>query len=115
MSLIKNISTYLLSKKERPKTVKQHLIDEFRSSPNRLGTGINERSIPLNMDGTPIVIVTEEKNEKPSGASSGGDKAADSKSGGSKAADPKSGGSKAADSKSGGSKEDDALNRAKKK
>lgn len=31
------------------------LIDEFRGSPNRLGSGLNERVTPLNIDGTPFV------------------------------------------------------------
>jgi hypothetical protein len=32
-----------------------HLLDEFRSAANRLGSGANERAIAVNMDGTPHV------------------------------------------------------------
>ncbi|NUP10092.1 MAG: tetratricopeptide repeat protein [Polyangiaceae bacterium] len=85
-----------------------HLIDEFRSSPNRLGTGINERAIPVNMDGTPIVFQTEEKApEKPAAAA-----ASDTKSDGKPAAAT---GGAAAPAAGGASKEDDALSKAKKK
>ncbi len=29
-----------------------HLVDEFRGAPNRVGTGLNDRLLPLNIDGT---------------------------------------------------------------
>lgn len=83
-----------------------HLIDEFRSAPNRLGTGINERAVPVNMDGTAVTYQSEEKVEaKPIGTQEPA--AADSKD----AKDPK----KPAPATAGKSKEDDALNKAKKK
>ncbi len=33
-----------------------HVIDEFRSAPNRVGTGINERAVPLNMNGSALTV-----------------------------------------------------------
>ena len=30
-----------------------HLIDEFRGSPSRVNSGLSDRSLPLNIDGTP--------------------------------------------------------------
>jgi len=90
-----------------------HLIDEFRSSPNRLGTGLNERAIPVNIDGSPATFVLEEKAEKPSTPTAPADpkakpdpKAKADAKGATKAADPP---------KPGVSKEDDALSKAKKK
>ncbi len=76
-----------------------HLIDEFRSSPNRLGTGLNERAVPVNMDGSSVVtVLADDKADAPPPAS---DKKDDKGSG-------------AAAPAKGGSKEDDALNKAKK-
>lgn len=75
-----------------------HLIDEFRSAPNRLGTGINERAVPVNMDGSPVLTQLEvEKPEPKSGD------------------DADKGGASKAPAAGGASKEDDALNRATKK
>jgi uncharacterized membrane protein YgcG len=90
------------------------LIDEFRSAPNRLGTGINERAVPLNMDGSPFTVIIEEKAEKkpasgPAAATPTANGGAASSGGSS------SGGSSSGGSSSGGSKEDDALSKAKKK
>ncbi len=85
-----------------------HLIDEFRSAPNRLGTGINERAVPLNMDGSPFTVILEEKAEKKPAASGGAPASGTSSSGAA------TGGTNSSSS-SGGSKEDDALSKAKKK
>ncbi len=94
-----------------------HLIDEFRSAPNRLGTGINERAIQLNMDGTPVVLQTEDKSDSkpvptPKAAEEPKKDAKDSKD-----AKPATGPTKAAAPapSKGGNKEDDALKRAIKK
>ncbi len=76
-----------------------HLIDEFRSAPNRLGTGISERAVQVNMDGTAVFTQLEEKAEKPAAPAAAGPAAAGGKDAG----------------KPGASKEDDALNKATKK
>ncbi len=92
-----------------------HLIDEFRSAPNRLGSSVNERAVPLNMDGTPWTgIVREPPKPEPAKAttpSAATDKPAD------KGAPPAKGAAPAAPAKatSGASKEEDALSKAKKK
>jgi len=94
-----------------------HLIDEFRSSPNRLGTGINERAIQVNMDGTPIILQTEEKNDKP--AATAGAKAADNDKPAEKTEKPGKPGTKGAaptpKKAAGPNKEDDALKKATRK
>ena len=93
-----------------------HLIDEFRSSPNRLGTGLNERAVPVNMDGSPATFVLEEKAEKPSAPAAPSAPADPKAKPDPKAkADPKAATTPAAPAKPGVSKEDDALSKAKKK
>lgn len=93
-----------------------HLIDEFRGAPTRMGSGLQDKPLPLNFDGTPYAEALPDAKvpEKPaSGGSSGGSKT-DSKpadkgatKGGTTAP------AKPGDSK--GSKEDDALDRATRK
>jgi len=89
-----------------------HLIDEFRSSPNRLGTGINERAIQVNMDGTPIILQTEDKTDKPAAAAAKAtendkpEKTDKAGKAGTKAAAP------APKKAAGPNKEDDALKKA---
>jgi hypothetical protein len=87
------------------------LIDEFRSAPNRLGTGLNERAVPVNMDGSAFTVILEEKAEKKTPASGG------TTQGGATTSTPAGGssGNAPAGGTSGGSKEDDALSKAKKK
>ncbi|MBL9024193.1 MAG: tetratricopeptide repeat protein [Myxococcales bacterium] len=89
-----------------------HLIDEFRSAPNRLGSGLTERAVPLNMDGTPWAGEQPKAPEKPA------DKPAPAADKPAAAADkPGAAPAKAAApaAPAGGSKEDDALSKAKKK
>ena len=33
-----------------------HLIDEFRGAPTRVNSGLSDRAVPLNLDGTPYVV-----------------------------------------------------------
>jgi TolA-binding protein len=88
-----------------------HLIDEFRSAPNRLGSGLTERAQPLNMDGTAYSTdVKEAPKSEPKSDAKTSDKPADKAP--AKAAAP---GPAAPSAPSKGSKEDDALSKAKKK
>ena len=41
-----------------------HLIDEFRGAPNRVNSGLDEKPLPLGLDGTPIVEDTRQAEEK---------------------------------------------------
>lgn len=41
-----------------------HLIDEFRGSPTRVNSGLDERPQALNIDGTPVVEDTREAEAK---------------------------------------------------
>jgi TolA-binding protein len=94
-----------------------HLIDEFRSAPNRLGSGLTERAVPVNMDGTTWVPESAKPQaEKPADkpATSATDKPGDKKPA-DKPADSKSAPPAKATAPSGASKEDDALSKAKKK
>jgi hypothetical protein len=82
-----------------------HLIDEFRGSPSRVNSGLSDRPLPLNLDGTPIHLdqPPPPEDDKAQGAAGG-----DTKKDDSKPAD------KAAD-KPGVSKEKAALDKAKPK
>ena len=82
-----------------------HLIDEFRSSPNRLGSGLNERAVPVDIDGTSYTPKLRDQGDK-SGTGGGAPASSSTPA----AATPAAGGSKPA----GGNKEDDALSKAKK-
>ena len=87
-----------------------HLIDEFRGSPSRVGSGLNERSAPLNPDGSPVADALPAAASDAKPGSSAADKPADKQA--DKPAD-----TKAADKPAGkkGNKEDDALGKAKRK
>ncbi|MFO0548184.1 MAG: hypothetical protein U0271_07335 [Polyangiaceae bacterium] len=85
-----------------------HLIDEFRSAPTRLSTGLNERAVPVNMDGSAFVPVPPPEAEPAKDPAK--DQAKDQPKDQTKDQpkdQPKSG-------NSGKSKEDDALSKAKK-
>jgi len=46
-----------------------HLIDEFRGSPNRVGSGLSDRPLLLNIDGTIVPVERPQTAEKPADAS----------------------------------------------
>jgi tetratricopeptide (TPR) repeat protein len=87
-----------------------HLIDEFRGAPSRVSLGVNDKSSPLNLDGTPFVAErpappADEKSDDDKGDKDKGDKSDKSDSGDKPA--------KGADKGQG--KEKSALDRAKRK
>ena len=45
-----------------------HLIDEFRGSPNRVGSGLSDRPLLLNIDGTIVPVERPQTAEKPADA-----------------------------------------------
>jgi len=65
-----------------------HLIDEFRGSPNRVGSGLQERPQILNPDNTPVVDVAPPQPDKPAGDSKPAEKGADAKPADTKTAAP---------------------------
>jgi hypothetical protein len=41
-----------------------HLVDEFRSAPNQVGSGLNDKPYPLNIGGQPLVLPAALKQEE---------------------------------------------------
>jgi tetratricopeptide (TPR) repeat protein len=83
-----------------------HLIDEFRGSPSRVNSGLSDRAMPLNLDGTPFHTDAAPAADDKADKGGGGDD---------KGGDKGSGDDQTAPATKGGNKEKSALDRATRK